>query len=56
MCEGRGDEKLTQVILDQLGDQPDDCLVEEEGIPSALADSYLGDYWGIGFGNRLHYD
>lgn len=56
MCEGKRDEQVSAIMIAKLAEQADSCSVEEQiGLPTALADSYLGDYWGLGFSDRLSY-
>lgn len=56
MCEGKRDEQVSAMLIAELAEQADCYSVEDQiGLPTALADSYLGDYWGLGFSDRLSY-
>ncbi len=52
MCEGKVSEKLTETMLDQKDEQTANQFDIQFGLATELADSYLGDYWGLGFANR----
>lgn len=56
MCEGQINEELTEAIGEQLRDRSASQDNDLTGLSTAYADSYLGDYWGLGFGDRPHFD